>query len=386
MILKSVDQIAEEDLLSLISNSVTEGKQIEYKQDLPGNSDSDKKEFLADVSSFANSSGGDLIFGIVEDRTTGVPTALGGLSIDNVDQEIIRLESIIRNGLEPRVMGIILHPLKLRNSKLALIIRIPRSWISPHRVVFGGHDKFYSRSTRGKYALDVVELRIAFNLSETMTEKIRKFREERVSRISANETPVTFQDEPKILLHLVPLASFSPAQSYDISRIASNPSQLGPMREGSWDVRYNFDGFMTYHKGPEGISRSYVQLYRNGIIEAVEALHTGSKEGKTLFSTSYEKDLIRSLPGYLSTLRALNVDLPVLLLLVLVGVKDYSIYVDSGEFWRDEVLTIDRNILLLPEVLLERYDLPARDVLKPCFDSVWNACGFPTWWNYAKFK
>ncbi|MCD6594362.1 ATP-binding protein, partial [bacterium] len=68
MIAKNIDQISEEDLQALIDNSVLEGKTIEYKQSLPGNSDSDKKEFLADISSFANASGGDLIYGILEDR------------------------------------------------------------------------------------------------------------------------------------------------------------------------------------------------------------------------------------------------------------------------------------------------------------------------------
>ena len=37
----------EEDLQALVDNSVLECKTIEYKQALPSNSDSDKKEFLA---------------------------------------------------------------------------------------------------------------------------------------------------------------------------------------------------------------------------------------------------------------------------------------------------------------------------------------------------
>lgn len=58
------EAIAEADLLALISNAVSEGRTIDYKRELPGNSDGEKKEFLADVSSFANTSGGDLIFGL----------------------------------------------------------------------------------------------------------------------------------------------------------------------------------------------------------------------------------------------------------------------------------------------------------------------------------
>jgi hypothetical protein len=43
----------------LVDNQVSEHKTIEYKEALLGNADGDKKEFLADVSSFANESGGD---------------------------------------------------------------------------------------------------------------------------------------------------------------------------------------------------------------------------------------------------------------------------------------------------------------------------------------
>jgi len=65
MIAKEFAGIAKEDIESLVTDAVSEGRGIEYKGLLPkkGNDD-DTKEFLADVSSFANASGGDLIFGI----------------------------------------------------------------------------------------------------------------------------------------------------------------------------------------------------------------------------------------------------------------------------------------------------------------------------------
>jgi len=68
-----LEKISQADLQNLIDNAVAEGRTIEYKQALPGGTDSEKKEFLADVSSFANTAGGDLLFGISEDK--GVPTA-----------------------------------------------------------------------------------------------------------------------------------------------------------------------------------------------------------------------------------------------------------------------------------------------------------------------
>ncbi|MHC5825146.1 MAG: AlbA family DNA-binding domain-containing protein, partial [Nostoc sp.] len=80
MINKQFDLINKNDIDALIYNGVAETRTLEYKEKLSGNSDDDKKEFLADISSFANASGGDIIYGIQEQRssdnkTTGIPEA-----------------------------------------------------------------------------------------------------------------------------------------------------------------------------------------------------------------------------------------------------------------------------------------------------------------------
>ena len=384
MIPKDLDQITKQDLQALKDNKVSERKTIEYKQALPGNSDKEKKEFLADVSSFANASGGDLIYGITEDKKTGAPKSLEGLDIDNADQEILRLDNIIRTGIEPRIPAVsISPPIPLKNSKVALLIRVPKSWISPHRVKYGGHDKFYSRSSNGKYPLDVSELRIAYNLSETITDRIRNFRLDRISKLIANETPMPFNEGAKIVLHLTPIISFNPAQGYDIDKIASQPAKMPPIYSGGWSWRYNLDGFLAYSGGREEKSHSYVQLFRNGIIEAVEGLLLQPYKGQlTIPSVAYEQELIKSFTDYFALLKTLNVEPPIFLFLSLLGVKGYSMAVSNRYFGFHDSYTIDRDILLLPEVMIERHDIKAEKVLKPCFDSIWNACGFPRSLNY----
>ncbi len=385
LIARNIDQITEQDLQALIDNSVLEGKTIEYKQSLPSNSEPNKKEFLADVSSFANASGGDLIFGIIEDKKTGSPKSLEGLSIENVDQEILRLENMIRDGIEPRILSVGIQPITLKNSKIALVIRVPKSWISPHRVTYKGHDKFYSRSSNGKYPLDISELRVAFNLSETITERIRSFRLDRISNILANETPVPFYDNAKIVLHLIPIISFNPAQSYDISKIASTPTCMPPIYSGGWNHRHNLDGFLTHSDDQEGKSYSYVQLFRNGIIEAVDGSMLEPEAGRalTIPSRLYEKELVNSLAQYLAILKAINVEPPIFVFLTLLGVKGYSMAVgERFPFARSH--TIDRDVLLLPETIIESYEVNAEKVLKPSFDAIWNACGFPRSFNYTE--
>jgi hypothetical protein len=54
MIQKPLDRIEKADVDSLIANEEREDRALECKQALPTNSDDDKRELLADVSSFAN--------------------------------------------------------------------------------------------------------------------------------------------------------------------------------------------------------------------------------------------------------------------------------------------------------------------------------------------
>jgi len=377
MIEKEFDQINEQDLQGLVDNAVVEQKTLEYKQELPVGTDSAKKEFLADVSSFANASGGDIVYGIVEDRDSGKPKELRGLDIGNPDQE--RLDSIIRDGVKPRIPSIAIEQIPLSNSKCALLIRIGRSWSSPHCVTLGGHDKFYSRTSNGKYQLDVTELRAAFNLSETVVDRIRNFRLERVSKITANETPVQFIRSAKIILHLIPIGAFNPAQTYDIKRFASD-NKLEPIYSSGWSTRYNLDGWLSYQWNGE-LSHSYCQLFRNGILEAANG--TFSVEEDLRIHPAYEKELVAALKRYMLNMKSLSIEPPIFVFLTLTGVKGYRMSLSRERYFAlNNVHTIDRDVLQLPEVIIENYDAEPAKILKPCFDSIWNACGLQGSLNY----
>ena len=72
MIRKPIDQIGTADLQALVADAVAESKTIEYKQEMPGGTREEKIKFLAAVSSFANTAGGDLLIGVP--AQDGIPT------------------------------------------------------------------------------------------------------------------------------------------------------------------------------------------------------------------------------------------------------------------------------------------------------------------------
>ncbi len=88
MIPKAIDEISKSDIDSIVSKGVAESRTLEFKRELPVGSDPGKKEFLADVSSFANTTGGDIRFGV--DELDGVTNAAEGVHVANVDAELLR--------------------------------------------------------------------------------------------------------------------------------------------------------------------------------------------------------------------------------------------------------------------------------------------------------
>lgn len=93
MISKPIDDIDISDINFLVENQVPEKRTLDYKQELPEDNKDGTKAFLADVCSFANSMGGDLIYGIKEERdepgkTTGIPQEICPLAEINFDEFI----------------------------------------------------------------------------------------------------------------------------------------------------------------------------------------------------------------------------------------------------------------------------------------------------------
>ena len=389
MIEKDIYSVDENDLQSLIDNEVGEKKAIEYKSQLKLEKRDEKKEFLADVSSFANTSGGDLILGISEDRDTGKPAELNGIELTNPDNTISTIENLIRDGIKPRIMGLTVNPISLKNGNTAIIIRVPNSWNSPHRVVLGHHDKFYARSSNGKYPMDIDELRNAFILSSTIDEKMNEFIEDRIYRVYSNKAPVPLDPGGKVIFHLVPISSFKLHKIYDIkSKELVIKSCLRPLSFHGYNYQYTLDGYMTLSD-----QNSYSLFFRNGIIEAVDGrtlnVPSGGKVNKIIPTTTLESVIIEAFNRFLPIYREMNIDTPVFIFVSLVGIQNFvlgvSTQVDFQAMYGRKVSYNGDTLRLISgkidQLVLDESEIG--HVFKPIFDSLWNAYGYPESSNFT---
>lgn len=376
---KSIKKLTLIDIDSLIINGVSECRTLDYKRDLYSNNDAGKKEFLIDVSAFANTVGGYLIFGI--DEQDGVPKSIPGIEIPSFDNLVQMFENLLKTSVDPAIRMVEFNVIDFQDSKKLLVIEVPRSISRPHAITFQKHHRFYGRNASGNYPYELDDIRRAILESDTVAQRIRRFRMDRLSLIAAGETGIPSSIFGKIVLHILPFSSFEVGQRYNLT--SSLTTTLKLMHSSGCDHRYTFDGFMTYSTfRNQHCGRNYTQLFYNGIIEAVDTLILMLRnERKRISPTLFEESLVGSLGKYLSVLSSLEVDYPIWICLSLLGVKDYTMFVSNHDFL-DEIQPIDRDDLIIPEAQIDDRSRSAEEILKPVFDSVWNACGYEQSLNY----
>lgn len=374
MFAKDFDKIGLDDLQALVSGGISEGRQLEFKRDHYKRTDDGRKEFAADVSSMANASGGVLLIGIAEKN--GVASDLVGVSSDNPDQLVTAINDSIRTSIEPQIFGIRVRWIPMDNDRGAILIRIPKSWDAPHRIVVAKDNRFFIRDENGKHAMNVEELRRSFLFATEIEQRVRSFRQERLKILSLNEGPLALADDgPRIILHIVPQVAFTEG-----SQILVGPSQayIGLLSGGGGNFLYSIDGCVTY-SGPEEkfqAVRSFTTLFRSGIVEACERINTSSKDGiRSIPLTGIERNVIGWVPNSLSKLRQENVPGPYFIMLSLTHVRGISAPPDH---WTSRLLYPYRSdSLLLPEIEISVEDSAKKmeEILRPLFDLMWNAFG-----------
>lgn len=367
----------------LIEDQVREGPHLDFKRDLPSAwNDSAKHEFLADTTAFANSGGGDLIFGVDEDGHAQA-AAIAPQAISNVDHDVRRLQDFLLNLAEPRLPGVKIHAVEVSVDGACghvLVVRIPQSWAGPHRVKTNQH--FFIRDGLRKRQLDIPEIRSLFLRTGNQAQKINDFRTERLGKILSGDAPQRLVDAPILVAHLVPtqaalgLLQIDPVQYLDQRRL--------PVIGASGGItRLNIDGALVVRsETPQGESHGYSQFFRNGFFESTIALANRTDEDRAnLPSQAYEKWIISLLSDFRNELDRLEVNSECAVMLSLLRADMVQLSVNRHFLLDDKQTLFDRKTLILPDIIA-RSDVTVEKSLKPAFDLVWQAAGFTGSNNY----
>jgi hypothetical protein len=378
---KSFDEIEPADLLQLVDDGVRESHELDYKQDLPAKPDGDKKEFLRDITALANSAGGWIIYGVQEKvdaigNKTGEPEKCSGVLLGtSADAEIRRLDSLIAHGVEPALTGVRIRDLSdpAFSSGPVFMVQVPDSWAKPHMITLKSDSRFYARNNAGKFPMDVTQIRASFLASESLVDRIRAFREERVHLVRQQRGPVPTVGPGRLVLHVIPLRSFELAAP-DVT-VKANQERPNPISYVGDMVMPNFDGYLSYRRHPDTYTtESYLQVFRDGCLEAVDCptVNSAGEDPFRIPGLFLAEKLEEALLDYIRFYDRLALEPPLVVMLSLVDVEKHRLLVGGGTMGQP----IRREEMLLPEILLRdpASELPA--ALNQMLDVVWQSGGF----------
>ncbi len=142
------------DLENLITNQVQENLNLDYKQsDALSRNSRAMSELSKDVSAFANSDGGTIIYGIAEQGHLPLTVDQGVADMD-ITREWI--ESILHGNIAPKIEGVQIVQIPLNVGRSAYAIYIPKSFRGPHQ---DRHSKrYYKRFNFASHPMEDYEI------------------------------------------------------------------------------------------------------------------------------------------------------------------------------------------------------------------------------------
>lgn len=373
-------EVIEATLREVCRERWPESQTLDFKQELPSLDARGRNEFLKDVCAMANTDGGDLVYGIVEhDGAANAPAPIAGQGVDEVQR---RLTQIIGGGLEPRVIGVVMHAVPFAGGGFVLVLRVPSSFDAPHRYrLENHHTRFVFRNGTVNSDMTYDQIRSAFDRAASLAERAREFRLKRCEELAAGGGWRPLAPGPVAAVHLIPLAALSGRTSVDVGSLHDGDYMTFAQTRPSWGHvttrTLNLDGLVV-HPGQEpgaGVL-AFSQVFRTGCLESVRNI-AHAHEGQHIIPSTTLAHFVRNMVQAL-TRGALQSGFlgPAVLGVSLLRVA--NVRLGLGDRYRQYIApTADRRNLLVPETWLGALDgltdvdpivRPVLDILWQCFD------------------
>jgi hypothetical protein len=220
-----INAMDEASLRAFLGRAAAEGQYLDYKEALSGGNDREqRREFLKDVTGFANGLGGNLVIGAREPQD-GQSVDVQLVGIPDGEAIVEALENVVRDSTEPRIPGFILRAIQLQSGKSAIVAHIPPSSIRPHMVNHGSHRTFYIRRGASTVPMTVMEIRDAVLSAATAEGRAREVFAQR----RADSVRYYTDGKPALLLQATPLVQPDfpwPVEQQPIMNIARGSDRL----------------------------------------------------------------------------------------------------------------------------------------------------------------
>ncbi len=366
---KRLGTLTETDLSRLIDDAVPESLYLDYKQTLILGDREEKKEFLRDVTSFANAEGGLLVYGVQEDRDTegkptGVPSSIPGMPMTNRDALILAIEQLLKDGIDERLPRYEIGTTTLPSAAFILLVRIPPSLRAPHMVTLGGERRFFVRINGGKQDMSTAQIRDSVLRSQSVEERVRRFIAQRIEKVRA-----LTNGRPYWVCHIVPLVRNPGAIDVTRDDVIRRLLEMGSPGGGNYS--HCIEGFKVQYR--DGIDLvSYSLTFRDGTIEFLDHSELQPQgDRKLLTCGSFDKTLFDLLQRSLALYADGSLQLPLAISITLDRVAGYTLPLAWGRAMNSEE-TVSTESLVVSEIATD-----PRAIVRPLLDFIWNAFGQP---------
>jgi hypothetical protein len=380
LLLESLEQLNADLLHKLCDDQCPESDTLDFKRDLPGGLNEDKRELLKDVCSLANTDGGDLVYGIEE--KAGAAAALKPIVGELADAAKRRISQVLDAGLEPRVQGIRVHHVDV-DGGYVLVVRVPASFDGPHCIRFNNSRRFVMRNGTSTTDLTFDQLRAAFDRTATLAEQARRFIAGRLQLIIDRKTPTPLMAGPLWVVHLLPIAGLAGRKTVDLNSLYSNDfMKFIGNGWGGGSRTFNLDG-LAVHPGvrQDGGYHAYNHIFRTGAIEGVRLggarrkIDPNGPECAIVWSLEMSNFFHYSVGTFIQSVKSWGFVGPAVLSIAVLQVEGYELLIGNSYHPFSQAVS-DRPHLVLPEVWIENLDTADIDsAVRPLMDMLWQAFG-----------
>ena len=280
--LKPLEDLKFADIEGLKTNRICESQILDYKEQLLVDN-----KLLKQVSAFANTQGGFLVFGVKETGKGGYPKKILGIDNSQINKE--RLEQIILGNIQPR-LNVKVQPIEHQDaSKTIIVIQIPDSYLKPHMNT--RDNKFYKRYNFEALPMTEIEVSDTYRRRFTGYQEVKSY----ISELLQLEGFIT----PQIVGQIIVIPTI-------LTRLVGTSD----MKEFEWMNKLNFKP--KYHKIPtsptpscngvrcqagdkDGRAFEKLEIHRNGCVHYTAYFGVMGEENMIFLDDDFCRKLLQIL-------------------------------------------------------------------------------------------
>ncbi|WP_028592969.1 AlbA family DNA-binding domain-containing protein [Paenibacillus massiliensis] len=209
---------------------------MEYKAEI-----SNSTSLVEEVAAFANTRGVDIIIGIAEGDSAGIPSEIKGIDIEDPDKWMRGHSQSISSNTDPQITQFKMRCIPLSNGRYAIIIRVSRSMTGPHMVK---NFKFPIRIGTSKIPASTSEIRRLMSITGSLNDHYSRFRVQRITKT----VDVYKMRAPFVMVHYVPVSAFEYPITYPVIDQIERVN-LYILGSTGANPRINSDGLINLERG-----------------------------------------------------------------------------------------------------------------------------------------